>query len=67
MRATRSAAKSVIVAFSLLCAGWFVMNSAAPASNVDSPYYGGDPGAMHYSTLTQIDAQSASRLKEVWR
>jgi quinoprotein glucose dehydrogenase len=43
------------------------MHGAPPPKNVDYPYYGGDPGAMRYSTLTQINAQNAGQLKEVWR
>ncbi len=41
--------------------------NTASSQNVDYPSYGGDPGAMRYSTLTQINAQNASQLKEVWR
>src|SRR5262245_20882189 len=39
----------------------------ASSNNVDYSSYGGDPGGMRYSTLTQINAQNASQLKEVWR
>src|SRR5215831_4326293 len=39
----------------------------ASSKNVDYASYGGDPGGMRYSTLTQINAQNASQLKEVWR
>src|SRR6516225_301082 len=41
--------------------------NTASSKNVDYPSYGGDPGGMRYSTLTQINAQNASQLKEVWR
>jgi quinoprotein glucose dehydrogenase len=51
----------------LLSAGVLTMHGAPPPKNVDYPYYGGDPGAMRYSTLTQINAQNAGQLKEVWR
>jgi len=37
------------------------------SKNVDYPSYGGDPGGMRYSALTQINPQNASQLKEVWR
>src|SRR5262249_59467390 len=39
----------------------------ASSKNVDYPSYGGDPGGMRYSALTQINTQNASQLKEVWR
>src|SRR2546425_12788078 len=34
--------------------------------NVDYPF-SGNPGSQRYSTLTQINAQNVSKLKEVWR
>src|SRR5438093_13594284 len=34
--------------------------------NVDYPF-SGNPGSQRYSTLTQINAQNVSQLKEVWR
>ena len=57
----------VFCTIGLLSAGVFTMNGASPPKNVDYPYYGGDPGATRYSTLTQINAKNASQLKEVWR
>src|SRR5579872_3670175 len=41
-------------------------SKTASSQNVDY-LWGGDPGGMHYSALTQINAQNASQLKEVWR
>jgi quinoprotein glucose dehydrogenase len=66
MRISRSSRRILFGALSLLFAGWIIIN-AAPPKDVDYPYYGGDPGAMRYSTLTQIDAKNAAQLKEVWR
>ena len=66
MRIVRPSRSIVFGALSLLFAGWIII-SAAPPKNVDYPYYGGDPGAMRYSTLTQINAKNAAHLKEVWR
>jgi len=34
--------------------------------NMDYPF-SGNAGSQRYSTLTQINAQNVSRLKEVWR
>ena len=57
----------VFCTIGLLSAGVLTMHGAPPPKNVDYPYYGGDPGAMRYSTLTQINAKNADQLKEVWR
>src|SRR5215475_9903174 len=67
MRIVRSNRVAVYGVVSLLVAGILFVRAAAPPKNVDYPYYGGDPGAMRYSTLTQIDAKNAGQLKEVWR
>ena len=42
---------------------------AAPAlaQNVSWPAYGGDQGGTRYSTLTQINRQNVSQLKQAWR
>ena len=40
---------------------------AATGPNVDWPQYGGDHGGTRYSTLTQINKQNVSRLKQAWR
>ena len=40
---------------------------AAAGPNVDWPQYGGDVGGTRYSTLTQINKQNVSRLKQAWR
>ena len=66
MQISRSGRRTLFGSLSLLFAGWLIVHAAAP-KDVDYPYYGGDPGAMRYSTLTQIDAKNASQLKEVWR
>lgn len=47
-----------ICAILLLC-------GAACAQN-DWPSYGGDPGSMRYSTLTQINAGNVSKLTQAW-
>ena len=52
---------------SLALAGLVAIRAATPPKNVDYAYYGGNPGAMRYSTLSQINAKNASQLKEVWR
>jgi quinoprotein glucose dehydrogenase len=57
----------VFCTIGLLSAGVLTMCGAPPPKSVDYPYYGGDPGAMRYSTLTQINAKNAGQLKEVWR
>jgi quinoprotein glucose dehydrogenase len=56
-------------ALCLLLTGPLIIRSANQPSpkNVDYAWYGGDPGATRYSTLTQINAQNASQLREVWR
>jgi len=40
--------------------------SAAGFAQTDWPSYGNDPGAMRFSTLRQIDAGNAERLKLAW-
>jgi len=67
MRDIRSNRRALYGALSLLFAGILFIRAATPPKNVDYPYYGGDAGAMRYSTLTQINAKNASQLKEVWR
>ena len=37
-----------------------------PAPEQDWPFYGGDPGGMKYSPLTDINASTAPRLKIAW-
>src|SRR5579871_4683509 len=66
---TLSGRKAALGALCLMGTGLLVIHGAtAPTpKNVDYPYYGGDPGAMRYSTLTQINAKNADQLKEVWR
>ena len=59
--------KAIFVTLSLLFTGFLIIGAATLPKNVDYPYYGGDPGAQRYSTLTQIDAKNVSQLKEVWR
>src|SRR5258705_4371026 len=43
----------------------FAQVGTAPR-NVDYQF-SGDPGSQRYSTLTKINAQNVSQLKEVWR
>ncbi|HVX38420.1 MAG TPA: PQQ-binding-like beta-propeller repeat protein [Gemmatimonadaceae bacterium] len=45
-----------------------VMLASAPAAaqRVEWPAYGGDPGSMKYSTLTQIGRDNVSGLQKVW-
>ncbi|MEO6804176.1 MAG: PQQ-binding-like beta-propeller repeat protein [Granulicella sp.] len=57
----------VFCTIGLWSAGVLTILGALPPKSVDYPYYGGDPGAMRYSTLTQINAKNAGQLKEVWR
>src|SRR6266566_6940211 len=66
---TLTSRQAILGTACLLVTGFLVIRSAAQSTpkSVDYPYYGGDPGAMRYSTLTQINAQNASQLKEVWR
>jgi hypothetical protein len=64
---TLSGRKAILVTMCLPFTGFLIIRAAAPPKNVDYPYYGGDPGAMRYSTLTQINAKNADQLKEVWR
>jgi len=61
--------KSLVGALYLLFTGFLIIQGAPEPTpkNVDYPYYGGDPGGMRYSTLTQINAKNAAQLKEVWR
>jgi glucose dehydrogenase len=59
--------KAISGTLSLLLTGFLIIGAAARPKNVDYPFYGGDPGAQRYSTLTQIDARNVSQLKEVWR
>jgi quinoprotein glucose dehydrogenase len=59
--------KAILGTLCLLFTGFLIIRAAAPPKNVDYPYYGGDPGAMRYSSLTQINAKNAAQLKEVWR
>lgn len=58
---------AVLCALAFSLAGFLLIHAATPPKNVDYPYYGGDPGATRFSTLTQIDAKNVSQLKEVWR
>lgn len=39
---------------------------AAPTQRQDWPVYGGDPGGMKYSPLTQIDRSNVHRLRPAW-
>src|SRR5579871_5623625 len=66
---TLSGRKAALGALCLMGTGLLVIHGAtAPTpKNVDYPFYGGDPGAMRYSTLTQINAKNSAQLKEVWR
>jgi quinoprotein glucose dehydrogenase len=66
---TFTSGKAILGTLCLLFTGFLIIRGAtAPTpKNVDYPYYGGDPGAMRYSTLTQINARNAAQLKEVWR
>jgi quinoprotein glucose dehydrogenase len=64
----RSSHKIALGSAGLLLAGLVIRGATAPEpKNVDYPFYGGDPGAQRYSTLTQVNAKNASQLKEVWR
>jgi glucose dehydrogenase len=38
-----------------------------PDRGVDWPFYGGDPGGMKYSTLTDINATNVARLAPAWQ
>src|SRR5215470_9966709 len=40
--------------------------SLRPASESDWQFYLGSPGNTHYSTLTQINVNNVSQLREVW-
>jgi quinoprotein glucose dehydrogenase len=50
-------------------AAWVLTTSAAPlaAQRVDWPTPSGDPGAMRYSALADINRANVGRLKEAWR
>ena len=63
----RSNRKAIVGSLSLLFTGFLAMQAAKRQRMLTIPYYGGDPGAMRYSTLTQITAANVSKLKEVWR
>jgi quinoprotein glucose dehydrogenase len=41
--------------------------AVAPSKQVEWLYYGGDPGGMKYSSLTDIDAGNIERLRVAWQ
>jgi quinoprotein glucose dehydrogenase len=44
----------------------FATSAAAADETHEWPCYGGDPGGMRHSPLTQIDRTNVKRLKPVW-
>ena len=44
-----------------------VPQAVRPASQVEWPYYGGDPGGSRYSPLADINTQNIQRLQPVWQ
>ena len=57
----------VLLAFVTLVASAGGLAAAAAPADQDWPYYGGDPGAMHYSPLADIHAGNVARLKLAWQ
>lgn len=59
---------------------WLLLSCGDPAADIPAgspvgrdfgagrewPFYGGDPGGSHYSTLTEIDRESVQRLRPAW-
>jgi quinoprotein glucose dehydrogenase len=41
--------------------------AAAPARQVEWPYYGGDPGSSKYSPLADINTENTQRLQVAWQ
>src|SRR5215831_13928042 len=41
--------------------------AAPPPSQVEWLYYGGDPGGMKYSPLTDVNAANVTRLRRAWQ
>jgi glucose dehydrogenase len=41
--------------------------AVAPSKQVEWLYYGGDPGGMKYSSLTDVDASNVQRLRVAWQ
>ena len=56
--------RAVIVA--VLAAGALLAAQQPASRQVEWPYYGGDPGGMKYSALTDIDATKVQRLQVAW-
>src|SRR5215471_3979768 len=47
---------------------WPLVVAAAPSSSqVEWLYYGGDPGGMKYSPLTDVNANNVMRLRLAWQ
>jgi quinoprotein glucose dehydrogenase len=44
----------------------FLIQASAPLQGQDWPVYGGDPGGMKYSPLTQINRSNVHRLELAW-
>src|SRR5260370_40994467 len=58
---------SVFALSALAVASWLLLgNSSWGAGREGWPVYGGDPGGSRYSSLSQINAASVSRLKVAW-
>lgn len=57
----------VLGSLGILALGYLATLSAQATRDVDYPFYGGDPEATRYSTLTQINSSNVSQLQEVWR
>jgi quinoprotein glucose dehydrogenase len=68
--ATRLTAIAALALLSCSNAGAGAAHKAAAspssASGNDWPYYLGNPGATHYSTLKEIDTRNVSRLQVAW-
>ena len=57
---------SRIVIVAILATGGLFAAQPPASRQVEWPYYGGDPGGMKYSTLTDIDATKVQRLQVAW-
>jgi quinoprotein glucose dehydrogenase len=55
-----------VVILVVVAAGALIAAQQPASKQVEWPYYGGDPGGMKYSALTDIDATNVQKLQVAW-
>ena len=62
----RNSNRSALVIVALAATMTVAFHHGTHAQSTDWPAYGGDPGGMKYSPVTQIDRLNVSRLTVAW-